>query len=656
MASLRRDTFPGAIINLEDRSARTVVDDVPEVIHTPLFFTFAERGTPNVPQWNSTSGHQTKFGSYTFDKTSPYWTHQSYYLTTAMGVQPVYLVRVVPADAKVATQVLEAVVTEVEMTQYQKDILGNRLKDSNGDYIPVTAPDGVTPIKETGLRITYRTRPLASNEDAGYLEPVTTVSGGVTTTVYPIWDSSMPDAGKYGNRIGMKVRFSKDYTASTVEAVDAMVYRFSPVELGRTTNIATPILDAFLQQTFEFTLKNGAKNPNTNQVVDLPTQLNANYSSDKIPFIINVYDQHVKLISERILELSPELDQAMDPFRLNIFSNDGPKGLYDHVEIIADSVLNDDVILYHVGGSDGTLTRDSYENLVTAYLGATVFPEIVDNFKYPVTHLYDSGFKPLTKDALIDFLGKRSDVKIDLVTQVYGERPNTKAEDQSMGAALRGKVLLHPESTVYGTQAVRASIYQQVGQLASANTIRDPFIPLGLDRLYKRCLYEGAIAIKGTPKGRPNSEITLFDSKTISWTSSTDEHKQLNWDSGLNYCQACNRTTVFYPDLRSVYPIDTSLLSSDTVVDGLVYLYKIVYETWTIFAGREEPPATMYNDIALKIDTAIIDRLKGRLNATTTVYQTAVQTALGYETTVEVSVSANMPNRRWSVRIPVSRA
>jgi len=319
------------------------------------------------------------------------------------------------------------------------------------------------------------------------------------------------------------------------------------------------------------------------------------------------------------------------------------------------SVLNANVVEYLQGGSDGSLSKTMLETQTMAFLAGEINPEVGNTFRYPFTHIYDSGYALPTKQAIMSIYGLRDDVKIDFSTQDVANPANTAAQDQSTGSALRTAALLYPESTSFGTQACRASIYQQVGTLSDTQVYTN-IVPANLDRMIKRCIFNGTDHVSGEPKGRPNSEVTIFNITSLNWTPASSAQMQLNWSTGLNYIQYCDVSTLFYPDLLSVYPIDTSLLSSDVFVDYTVYLKKIIRRIWTIFVGRDDPPKSLYQDISKAIDAAASVAFNGMITTSTVVSQTAIDTALGYQLTVTTTVSGNMPNRVWKVIVPINRA
>jgi hypothetical protein len=650
-------TFPHIKVNVKDNSARSVTPIQIAPLHTPIFFIQAATGPVDVPSYGPYVDHVRKYGEETFAERSKYYSHQTIYAKAAMSYQPVFIVRVADANAKKGGLVVQVSVTQESVIQYQKSMEGTRIKDVNGDDVPLLEADGVTPVSEPGLRLVWSTRPLGANETYTQILPTTV---GQTTT-YPVIAMSSEYVGSGINNTGIRLYSSLDVDTTAVDSLDAMVYRLAPVSLT-STGIPLPIRNIYDSSFSDICFKENAIDAKTDLSYDLVEVLRRDYYTKSasgnrestLPFKIHCYYDFLDNIHTQAADVSTELNE--NKFRINIISGKDASGiLYDHlvVDDASASVVNEYVTMYNVGGSDGNLDKETFENLVAAYVTGDVYPEIKDNARYPITHIYDSGFALARKKDLLKIFAIRDDVKIDMCTQDSSLPPNTKSEDQSTGAALRAAALLYPESTKFGTRVCRVSIYQQCGYLNESTSYR-PVVPLSYDRLLKRCAFDGTNYIKGEPKGRPNSEVSSFQ-LPLSWSPTSADHRQMSWDTGMNYAEYADMNIIFYADLRSIYPLDTSLLSSDVFVDYIIYLKHIARHQWTIFAGRTDDPETLYDQIITSINRKVHDAFGSRLTIKTNVYQTERDAELGYQYTIELNVYGNMPQRVWNVVIPVDR-
>ena len=651
-------TFPNANINLQDDSVLTVPDPTILPLHLPLFPIFAETGPVGVPVRGGTNALTAVFGSKFLNERSPYFNHPNVFLKRALPYQQVYVVRLADPAAEFASLVLLCTVTPGAVTQYQRTAGGAIILTSQGHPTPQLQPDGVTPVTQPGITLSYSVRALTTNETLDTIQTVTTTSGGVTTVTYPLL-AFTTYVGAAGNTKGFRLFYDPNHDTSIVSNIGSMIYSFQPVVLNDQTNIESPVYDIYNNQTQTFSFRPGAYDPTTGTYYELADMIRNDFKGlPGLPYQFYVYGSNVGAIGQAALTLSPELG-SISPYLLNIFTGvDAAGNPYEHLLVDSSSVsiLNSNAVLYLEGGTDGSLTKTMLEDQTVQLLTGALNPLIADPFRYPFTHIYDSGYALSIKQQLMGIFALRDDVGIDFSTQDVANPANTAAQDQSTGSALRTAALLNPESTDFGTQCCRVSIYQQCGTLSDTQ-LYNKIVPATLDRMIKRCIFNGTDHITGEPKGRPNSEVSIFNINSLNWTPTTPQQMQLSWNTGLNYIQYCDVATVFYPDLLSVYPIDNSLLSSAVLSDyAAIYLKHIIREQWTIIVGRDDPPKTLYKTIANAIDAQAAYVFGGFITTETVVTQTAVDTALGYQLTVTTTVKGNMPNRVWKVIVPITRA
>lgn len=636
-------------------------------VHLPLFVGYAPTGRPNKPVIGDYPTISAEFGADAFNIRSPYFSLQNLYARTAMQYQQVGFVRVVDPEATAASSVLQVSVTPGNIIQYQRNAYGAIILN-NGIPVPMVDGTGAT-ITQPGVTLAYSIRQLAANETYDKLEPSTAVVAGTNITTYPIFatatgsivqSSFVPYPGSAANNNGWTMYWSNEFDASTVSNTGSMTYRFVPMTLDPDTALPLIVYDTYNDPYTEFSFKPNAYDPSVAMYYELGDLASANFTTTPVPYSFQVYSEYVQTVLEAIYAVSPEL--ANDGFvngniwMINFLSGQDQNGNpYQHVVVAENSILNADAVNYQIGGSDGTMSKANLEALTIAFLEGELDPQWLDKYRYPFTHFYDSGFALPNKELLTKIWANRDDMKIDFTTQDSANPANTQAQDQSTGAAIRAQILLYPESVVQGTQAIRGSIYQQCGKLNSQASTYQGLVPCNIDRLIKRCLYDGSDHVSDSPKGRPNSEVTIFNPASLNWTPTTAPQMQAGWDVGLNYIAYCDLQTLFYSDLRSIYPIDTSLLSDDVIVDYLIYIKHVARRIWTYYSGINIDPKKQYDAIGKRIDKEINRVLGGRLGTTTTLYQTDADAALGYRSTVKISVTGDMPSRVWDILIPVSR-
>lgn len=651
-------TFPNANINLQDDSTVTVPDPTVLPLHLPLFGVFAETGPVGIPVLGGANALQNIFGTLFLNEKSPYFNHPNVFVKRALQYQQIYLVRLADPAATSASLVLLCTVTPTTLVQYQRASDGSVIKDVSGNNLPQLMVDGTTPVTQPGVTLTYSVRPLESNEKLSTVTTTTVTSGGVSSVTYPVIAFSTY-VGNAGNRSGFRLFYDTTLNTNIVNNIGALTYSFQPVTLTPTTNIEAPVYDIYNSQTQTFSFLPGALDPTTDTFYNLQDVITNNfYNLPGLPYNFHVYNENVGMIGQAILTLSPELG-SISPYMVNILSGVDQNGnTYEHMAIDSSTttILNPNVVNYLQGGTDGSLSKTTLENQTAALLSGELNPLIADSFRFPFTHIYDSGYALTIKQLLTSIFSFRDDVQVTLSTQDVANPPNTAAQDQSTGSALRTAALLNVESTDFGTQCCRVSIYQQCG-LLSDTQLYTSIVPATIDRMIKRCVYNNADYVKGEPKGRPNSEVTILTLGSLNWTPATPQQMQLSWNTGLNYIQYCDVATVFYPSLQSVYPLDNSLLASDVFTDYVaVYLKHLIRQQWTIIVGRDDPPKTLYQIIAKGIDDRASYVFGKFIKTSTVVSQTAVDSAKGYQLTVTTTVQGNMPNLVWKVIVPITRA
>jgi len=657
-------SFPHYEINVKDESMRSPLIVEQLALHRPIYFSFAEKGEPGVPHYGSYDELSKIVGDGTFDLFSKYYKHPSLFLQKALQTNKVFLVRLADDTCKSASLVLECSVHQQDLVQYQKDGTGFRLKDANGDPIPIDDGAGGS-LMEPGTVVKWSTRPLADGEDPKAIAQSTSVMpdpyGGspINVTTYPVAVMITSSPGAYGNNSGFKMYWDAESDNGVAASMDSLIFKIAAVDTKWGSDTPSVVRNKYLETSSEFTFREGTTDKATMRRYNLNEVLENDWDSADLPWDIVTYPANVEAISAAALasesvSVFPELTSA---WMVNLMTGKSLIGQdYDHISVdfsASDAVLLDEnVIHFSLGGADGDLSDATLESLTREWLTGNVFPEIMDQLHYPITHLYDSGYESATKEAMIDFLGIRDDVKLIMSTQSVYEQPNTKSEDQSMGSFLRSRALLHPESFIYGTQACRVTILQQCGTLNEV-TPYTGIVPATLDCMLKKCEWQGAIYMKGKPKGLPKSAVTCI--KDINWFPVQPDFKQLSWDNALNYMQYYDMTSVHYPDVISVYPYQTSLLSDDIFTDMIVYLKHVVHFQWAKFAGVDDPINQLIGDIRDSVGRDIYAKFGNFMRAEVNPYQTDTDEQLGYALTVEIAVYGTVPNRVWNVIVPVRR-
>lgn len=653
-------THPHWKTSVIDESIATVLNREVLPLFLPIFFMRAQQGVAGTPVFCRTYTEAVKaFGEGTFNTTSKYFSREARYLNGLFARQGAFIVRMVDSNAQYASAVLELKVKKVSVPQYETDSSGYYVLDDDGNKVPLMDSTTNTQISEDGVELTWNVRPLdiEGGETLKNLNPTTYSSGNDEYVVYPMVALKAKYVGESANNVGFKLFVDLDNLDDTLATnVGSIPYTFGAVKKTYGQDTVSPIQSSWQNQYEDFVVKPDQVDSRVARNVSFKQVIAENYDADDLPFDIVIYDDNFKTVGAAIQEVEPnDTTIADDPFMVNLASAYNIEGIpMTHVVFSDDSaVLNDTFIMYMQGGADGDITDDAVEALTRQYLKDLIYPEILDQPRYPFTHIIDVGVTLETKEAFIQFMGVHDAFKVILSTQDTSlGRYNTKAEDYSLGSALYAKCLLQPESTEKGTECCRATIVQQAGRVAGDNS--GDIVPFTYDLMLKKSLYLSTSSINGMPAGLPNSAIETYSE--WNWMPCDADHKQRSWDSGLNYAQYYDMTSIHWPALRSVYRYDTSVLSSDFFTDAIIFVKHVVRYQWSVFAGVEMNWSRFQSLATKSISDNLAAVLNGYIQSSVVLSQNEQEAALGYVSHVTVTLVGNPQQRVWDIDIVCRRS
>ena len=656
-------THPFNEIQILDQSASTttVQDSLP--LHLPLFPLRAAKGRSTPYYCNGTQAIE-EYGEQTFDKYEKFYRNEQYYLTNAIFPnQPCWVVRLTPPDAKKASLVIELTLTrDVDIPQYKRDSEGAFLLDENGDKIPYL--DGTNQIEvEPGVTVKWTKRQLTDEELAeGYVETKSFQINGLRVKTYPIIMLIHKSAGSDGNRSGFQMYYNyKDQPSDIVDAINANLYNFTPVEQPYNSNVATVIKDVYNGTVNQVSLKENTIDPFTERRLYAEDAFQRLYyiSSTKkelLPFEITFFNDNIKEASAVIADyelVDPILEEH--PYMVNIFSlTDIYGNPYYHA--ILDETGNDYIQMnslsthYLEGGSDGDISDEAFEELWRQVLKLNTLPDLVNSYKYPITHLYDTGYTIQTKYAMLDFMAQQKRCKVELACQVeYNGEGNRKHlytmdEAASLGAALRARAAITPESVYYGTPAMRATIYGQSGYVN--DTTINNIIPMTYWIALKHAMYHNGTSIRGSWTDYPNNVVDIY--RKYNFIPDTPNQREVLWDGATNYFQAATMTTNFMPSIRSIYKDQSSLLSDEEFTDACVYLMAICDLVWVYHVGKVGIPfAKLKSLVENDIDRLSYIAFGDRYIVSSNVYITEGDVQRKDSIHIDTILTGYRPYRRW---------
>ena len=632
---------PGVVdLGVQDLSTRQysrAPEELPQ--HLPKYFIFAQKG-PTSEELLAGVERINMYGEDTFVERSKYFNHQTMHSNgvNAQGNYAMY-VRVIPTDAGPKPTIrlwLDVLPTKVDL--YERNSDGSIKTDVAGDPIIKGQADG--------YRVKFVSDYFTTHTEAEGFGGADIKAGDQTDTTtstqsqrYPIFELEHSFIGGDGNLAG--IRLWPQNIDNTVSMPSKMLakekaYPFNLSVIRKSTNTGTakPVATIFTEQQVMVTFKPETIDPLTLKRLYFGERIIDDYQSltdtkyarkfgefgrvkvyqDNIDLLLKMFQaaEAPFLTSDSDFTANVE-DMYMFNFLTGTDTNNSPYHSYIFTDGAGSIRFSTSTNVYAGGGSDGTMTHEVHAKLVSDYMERYRDPndELNDIAYHVESHIYDSGFPLETKYRLIDFISNRKDTITLLSPTEFGERSLTPSEEYSVAAALQSRLALHPESTYFGTPVFRGVIQGSAGQIRGSQYVER--FPLTYELGVKSAKYMGAG--NGYWKngfnfdGYPGSIIEDQFNLTIPWTP--DDVRNRNWDVGLNWIQRYDRTSFFFPAVKTVYDNDTSVLTSYITACAIIYLNKIAHRAHRTFSGVSGLTAAQFSK---RVNDFVTEQVRGRFD------------------------------------------
>lgn len=653
-SALTQYTHPLIQTDVLDKSAGDEYTPVALPLHRP-FFPIRSSDGPNEIVWTGGSQATKIFGQETFDINEKYYRNEQTFLVDCIWPhQECFVRRMIPEDAKKASTAIFAHVTAGQIQQYKRDEHGRVLYDEDGNPIPLLNSSTSEPIKEPGITIRFTKRIIDVDEKIDGLETISSEVGGVRTTSYPIVGARYTSAGISGNRCGFKTWINRStQIADIVDDAGALMWSFEAYKQPYKSNIASTVKNIYDYPTTEFTIKPGTIDTNTNRRLSVDETLervfyNKTTSTNLLPMEIHFYADNVKLIGDLIKAAETNNPSILDGWMVDILTLKDENGNpYHHAQLDTTGddyvVMSEQYIHYFDGGTDGDTSDEAFEALFRKFLNFEMDPDVEDYRKYQFTHIYDVGYSIATTLAMADFMGRHKRCKLIASCQDTNRHLYDMDEATSVAETIRAHCAITPESTLYKTPAMRATIFAEAGQLN--NKTGNRIVPLTYWSAMRRAFCQGSPTITGSWGGEPLNVVDQF--KTLNFTPYTLGQREILWTAAANYSQHRDRTTKFIPDTRSIYTLQSSLLADDEYTDVCVYLMYICDYVWTLYVSKKAPVVTVMGLIKERIERLAYEAFNTRYKVTATVYLTADDLRRKDSCHIDTELLGYHPLRRW---------
>lgn len=328
--------------------------------------------------------------------------------------------------------------------------------------------------------------------------------------------------------------------------------------------------------------------------------------------------------------------------------------------------LGKDSIIYAQGGDDGfpmllgavdkLRTLEIYDGVVRNWCeNFNDLNPLFDSAKYPFSNLWDTGFSMATKRALMKPTGQHKRIWCTVATHAVADYADTVkqtgwrynnsltgAEEVAVGMILQAYGLLIPESEEFGTPTVRIAICTRSGNLLD-KSYRGR-LPLTIELIHKVSKYCGAgNAVWSNDDAfdvSPKNMVELFRDINVTYQSNNVYNK--TWDAGLMWVQNFDTKHTFFPAFRTIYPNDTSVLTSYISMIACCYIERVCEIVWRRLVGNGKlTDAQFIENCDRMLEEELNGKFDGRYRIVPRTYYTSADKLAGFSWSTDIEFYAN---------------
>lgn len=653
-----------ALYGIDDQSVPPLVlAPVTTAIHTPIIFDFASKGPTDDAFAVSGDNLFKLYGKDVIDEKGPYATFNTPFLKMFNEqANTIMFQRVVNDDATSGSLRSYTEVVKTEVDEYERNPDGS-VKYSDGE--PVVKG------KMQGIKLIHRVGNFTA--DAGFkqakpIEGSIIGTGDEKSTIYPMWDLPAPWIGASANNIGYRLSCLNKYTPTPVNSdmVDKTKSRMFELQfVERTVPGVSPSITRSLtgQTSVMFSFKEEAyyqplrMDLGIDDVV-MPSYRNLQPAAGLPPEYGPVEDFYVyrnnleTILNEIKAVIDPTGEKISDIYEIDFLSGLDLDGNPYNGLVIDDGELGGEIFSsshehYLSGGSDGTMGNDAYDLLVRKEMEAFGVGTVnyLNILKYPCSWLWDSGFSVDTKETLCNFMGRLKNTNVVLSTHVYNQGVNDQATEDALKIALSGMLRAHPESTKYGTGAVRGHVHGHSFKLNDSKY--KEYVPATYALAKKTAKFAGAQDGKLKPEFKfTRGELAIIDEGTdINLTYKPQSVYSSDWENGLINIRSYDQYRYFYPALYSVYQTDRSILKGFFNAMIAADLEMVATRVWAAMSGVSDMTnGQIIKAINQKITAAVAGKYAGIVTIVPEAYFSPEDLSNGFSVSINIYMYGNVPN------------
>ncbi len=660
----------------QDLSTRLVPrEEIAVPQHLPKFFFFASQGVESEELMTGAELIRA-YGADTFDIRSKFFNHQTLYALLAIANgNTIMAKRIVPDDAGPESNItlwMDVLPTTVDT--YERNADGSIKTDIGGSPILDTVTGAVDGYKVKFVVTNYSTVNTLEN---GFGQATSSdgdqVDGATTSTRYPILQLKVSSKGGNGNLVGFRLSAPTAQTVTTMptkmmETYKAYPYSFSVIKKPNALSTPNVVETLFGEQGIIGTFKPDVIDPITDKELYLGDTLLDSYRNledvrypklygdfgdlyvyqNNIDTLLGLFHtKEIPFIDSAFYDFTDSTDDKhLFNFISGLTSSGAPYHSFVFVEDSNSVRLSPLTNVYAAGGSDGTMTDETFATAVGNYMDRYIDPndELMDLAKHNESIIYDSGFPLDVKKKLCNFIALRKDTFVVLATHTSDGPELTASEEYSLGISLLTQLRLTPESEYFGTSVMRGMVMGRSGLIRGSKWKKQTSLTYEVLNMFSK--YMGAS--NGRWKngfnfdGAPGSIISTMYDFNIEWVSNAVRNR--NWDVGLNYPLRYDTKSFFFPALKTVYDNDTSVLNSPLTAMAIGYLNKVGHAAWREFSGSVLSGPQLIDRLNEFVADRVRDRFDGRFIITPKATITDMDALRGFSWTLPIEIGA--PNMK----------
>ena len=693
---------PRAVLKgIKDESTRQLPAETSELPqHLPVFFLLTEKSD----EINIVGGDAARviYGDKTFDYLSDFYNHQTVGATTALkNANQAMIVPIKMNGARKSSIRLgiELVAATVDGKHKTRVIWHATAIDKDG-----TEPFMEAEIKDT-YRDGSLSSEVSTNKLGALIDGSTeyyTPSAYFPIMDLEV-EASGSYGDKIAIAIEAPTLRSPNPTDSAIlSAFNTFVYRMTLLRKNSIGSNPSIVFNKYSENSSDFVLKPDFVNKLTNINMSFGEVITEHYQEvddfDRPPVYgpfsnVAVYQDNIELVSRMVgrtytvdavdalgasksfeIQGIYSTDEEMEKniYAINLFTGEDINGVeYPYMDFLSSRKFGGirfgrDSVIYATGGDDGfPMKLGAVDKLALLEKYDLAVRDWCDNFndvnplfdsaRYPFSNLWDTGFSINTKKALMKPTGQHKRIWATIATHSVADHADpindtgwgyrdklTGAEEVSVGMLLRATGLMIPESLEFGTPTVRVALCGRSAMMV--DKLYRGRLPLTIELIDKVSAYFGAgDAILNSNKAfdvYPNNRVKLMKHINITYQSSNIYNN--SWDAGIMWVQNDDIKSQFFPAFRTIYPDDTSVLTSYITMICACYIERVCEIVWRKLVGNGKLTDDEFIEESDKLLAGELNgKFDNRFKIVPRTYYTSTDETLGYRWSTDIEFYAN---------------